>query len=454
MKRESEYRYKELANILRIQILSGYIKPGEFLLSENDLGEKYGVSRTSVRKSLHELLGEGLIVKMAGKGTIVPPNLKLSKDEQHSLVVAIPYPSAFFKNGIPILMQMFQQRYPGVHLKVLPFPNVEEIRNLGVDIDLLILSDSMIRHVNLEDYYVLNDWFSPKLEIPEILLRAFSIDRQLWAVPLTFSPIFLAYNPDIFNQNGVALPKPGWTNGEFLQAAKQLTTDTDGDGLMNQYGFAMSTSIMRWPVFAYKQGVRFAPTENMDDNMDRLVRTLAFIQNMVYKEGACPAFALSNHEFAQELFEEGKLGMILTSLFALSNTELSFSPKVSPFPDDDTSAGWMIANGIMINKHSRHTELANMFVQFLLDSDVQKALAQQTRLLSVYPSINRQEKDPEELHVLQLGGDQLDGYLFTHEIVHYDLLQEINEELKMYWAGMEAPQSVAQRLRSMIQDNN
>lgn len=59
MKRENEFRYMKLANMLREQILSGYIRPGQYLLSENELTRHYGLSRSSVRKALDQLLDEG-----------------------------------------------------------------------------------------------------------------------------------------------------------------------------------------------------------------------------------------------------------------------------------------------------------------------------------------------------------------------------------------------------------
>lgn len=64
-------RYQRFKDDLRGEILSGTIKPDEFILPENTLSEKYELSRVSVRKVLAELVEEGLIEKISGKGNRV-----------------------------------------------------------------------------------------------------------------------------------------------------------------------------------------------------------------------------------------------------------------------------------------------------------------------------------------------------------------------------------------------
>ena len=71
MKRKNEFLYQKFANIIREQIRSQLLKPGDFLMSENELARHYGLSRISVRKSLDILAEEGLIVKKAGLGSMV-----------------------------------------------------------------------------------------------------------------------------------------------------------------------------------------------------------------------------------------------------------------------------------------------------------------------------------------------------------------------------------------------
>jgi len=54
---------------LKEQILSGTIKPGQKLPSENELTREYALSRHTVRKALALLENEGYITAQHGKGT-------------------------------------------------------------------------------------------------------------------------------------------------------------------------------------------------------------------------------------------------------------------------------------------------------------------------------------------------------------------------------------------------
>ena len=56
-----------LADLLREKILSGMIMEGSDLPNERELGEKSGLSRSSVREALRVLEGEGLIAKRVGR---------------------------------------------------------------------------------------------------------------------------------------------------------------------------------------------------------------------------------------------------------------------------------------------------------------------------------------------------------------------------------------------------
>lgn len=62
-------KYYTLMEALKEQILSGTIKPGQKLPSENELTREYALSRHTVRKALALLENEGYITARHGKGT-------------------------------------------------------------------------------------------------------------------------------------------------------------------------------------------------------------------------------------------------------------------------------------------------------------------------------------------------------------------------------------------------
>lgn len=60
------------------------------------------------------------------------------------------------------------------------------------------------------------------------------------AVPLYGQAYGIFYNKALFTDAGVMPPDGGWTWQEFLDAAKALTKDTDGDRAPDQYGLAIT----------------------------------------------------------------------------------------------------------------------------------------------------------------------------------------------------------------------
>ena len=62
--------YDQLVDLLTDKI-DHELRPGDYLPSERDLSERYGLSRTTVRLALQELERLGLVVRQRGRGTMV-----------------------------------------------------------------------------------------------------------------------------------------------------------------------------------------------------------------------------------------------------------------------------------------------------------------------------------------------------------------------------------------------
>ena len=71
MMNQAEPKYRRIKNYLKEQIQQGSYNPGEFLPSENDLCRRFSITRTTARKALDELIKEGFIERIHGKGSRV-----------------------------------------------------------------------------------------------------------------------------------------------------------------------------------------------------------------------------------------------------------------------------------------------------------------------------------------------------------------------------------------------
>ncbi len=63
--------YRQLADLLRDQIETGALAPGDLLPSETYLAQTHDLSRTAIRRAIEILLNEGLVTKGRGRRTRV-----------------------------------------------------------------------------------------------------------------------------------------------------------------------------------------------------------------------------------------------------------------------------------------------------------------------------------------------------------------------------------------------
>jgi DNA-binding GntR family transcriptional regulator len=71
-------KHVEISEKLRSEIELGRYEPGEKLPSEFDLGERFDVSRTTVRRAISDLIKQGLVTTYQGKGCFVAHHEKIS----------------------------------------------------------------------------------------------------------------------------------------------------------------------------------------------------------------------------------------------------------------------------------------------------------------------------------------------------------------------------------------
>ena len=72
--------YFQLKNDLVKKIAQGLWKPGECIASERELCEIYGVSRMTIRQAIGELVQDGTLIRLKGKGTFVCEQTVKQKD--------------------------------------------------------------------------------------------------------------------------------------------------------------------------------------------------------------------------------------------------------------------------------------------------------------------------------------------------------------------------------------
>jgi GntR family transcriptional regulator len=133
--------YLEIVDDIKNKIRNGDLKPGDLILPEYELAEKYGVSRTTLRKSLALLLNEGYIYSIPGKGNYVcKPSGKayhLDFEEIDSLKVQIDDIQLVDVKAIPATKKLIEKLQVGPYDKIIRVRKVFKAKGKGVEYALI-----------------------------------------------------------------------------------------------------------------------------------------------------------------------------------------------------------------------------------------------------------------------------------------------------------------------------
>ncbi|BBI36282.1 extracellular solute-binding protein [Cohnella abietis] len=446
MRRENEFLYTKLYKNLKEQICTGLIKPGEYLLPENELSTHYGISRKSVRHALSLLQEDGLIIKRVGLGTMVPEDLIIEKSEPQTLRILTPSPAFFLERGLPIFIEAFNKKHPHIEVKVLGLPvdkfweSFRSSNEMGLIADLVLVPDMKFSEWSGSTDFVDIAPFISDLtnSIYPKLMNHFGSEGKMLAAPFTFSSVFFACNPRLFEQHGIPVPNDRWSFDEFIAAAEQLTLVQDG--ITTQFGFSMHPVVNRWLALAVMNG--FAPRDQAN-HTQILSRTLSVIQDLFFRKRIATTFP--DMVWPRTPFIHGKSAMVLTTTFEMANwqnDDMDFIPKVIPMPFDNDRSTLLLANAFMIPASSQNVQSAVSFIRSALEDATQRELTEQTLFLSVKEPINLQAKEDPYLHSLNIANNQIDNDYFINELFDDTVRNALEEEMSMFWLGLEPPSSI------------
>ncbi|MDF2715357.1 MAG: hypothetical protein K0R28_2282 [Paenibacillus sp.] len=448
MRRASDFLYVRLYKTLKEQILTGLIKPGEYLLPENELCKYYGLSRNSVRKALEELHKEGLVVKRVGLGTMVPADVTFQLGDRKTLRIVAPFPAYFVDNGLHVICDAFRQKYPHVDVHVLSFPAdtfIESLRQsdrMGFCPDIVLIGESQLAVAEEQDVFVdLGPELGGSLDGMYPKLRdAFCPKEAITAVPITFSPTCLAYNPELFAAAGVPLPGPHWTVDDFTIAAERVTSVTDGR--IDRFGFSLFTSLSRWLVFALQNGMR----PDSGDNRPQIAMALDKLQDWLHRKRIATVYTESKNLINPFIY--GKSAMTLTTLFEMSTwTErgIDFKPEIASLPFGETKSTLMQANLLLVPSQCADPGLSAEFVSMALQADVQRTMCENTNFLSVMESVNNAARSEAYMLAINIGGGLIDNNYFLHELLDNQMDQtDLMAEMSLFWLGLEDASTIAE----------
>lgn len=192
--------------------------------------------------------------------------------------------------------------------------------------------------------------------------------RQV-GIPLDCHPIGLYYNLDLFEQAGIK--NPPTTYEEFIETARRLTKDLDGDGTIDQWGFAFTWLHSNGITFLNQHGTAFL-TDDLSRCGIHTPEGQAALQQMVdiwKKERVAPR---PEGQDAWLGFLTGRVAMALEGVYMKSglDNQQGLRYAAAPAPQfGPVRAVWGGAHVLCLPRglEGRRLDAALKFVRYLSD---------------------------------------------------------------------------------------
>jgi multiple sugar transport system substrate-binding protein len=297
---------------------------------------------------------------------------------QTSLRVVIPYYSAetepFFRQAV----EAFEQENSDIRIE-LEVVNWDTLfQKLTTDIAGGAAPDvSIIGTRWLTDFVTqgiaepLDDYMSDEVEgrFIEVFLDPSRLEGQVYGLPWTASARAMFYNQDLFDQAGVEVPE---TWSELRDAAAAISE------LPDAFGFGLQAKEIETDVYWYYAMWSFGGEILDEDGSSGIASAEAVAAAEFYKElidsGVTqPDPTAYNRENVQDLFKQGRLGMVITAPFLigqLADEAPNLNYGIAPVPQQEAQVTYGVTDSIMMFASSRNKEEAWRFLEYIFRPEV------------------------------------------------------------------------------------
>lgn len=205
---------------------------------------------------------------------------------------------------------------------------------------------------------------------------------SIYGLPKDLGPFALGYNKTMFEEAGIPLPdkdKP-YTWDEFIDVAKQLTKDNDGDGKMDQYGTGFNVNWALQP-FVWSNGADWINEDGTKVTIDdpKFIEALQFFVDQQNKYQITPSIGDAQTLDTYQRWLKGQLAFFPVGPWDMAafKEQLKFEYDLLPWPAGSTgeSSAWVGSLGIGVGATTKHAkEAAELAMYLSADQEGQQAL--------------------------------------------------------------------------------
>ncbi|TIS58524.1 MAG: sugar ABC transporter substrate-binding protein [Mesorhizobium sp.] len=289
----------------------------------------------------------------------------------------------------------FEAANPGITVKFEVVPWDVLLQKLTTDItagtnaDLSIIGTRwLIDFVQQDVAEPLDSYITPEFKdrFIETFLKPSIMEGKTYGLPIAASARAMYYNKELFEKAGIAKPPATWT--ELQEDARKIKALGSGT-----FGFGMQGKEIETDVYYYYAMWSYGTEILNKDGTSGLSTPGALEAAKLYKsmidEGLTePGVTSNNREDVQNLFKQGKIGMMITAPF-LSNQIKEEAPNlkygVAAIPAGPTGARgtYGVTDSIIMFKNSKNKDEAWKLLDFLFTKEQRAKFTQGEGFLPV-----------------------------------------------------------------------
>ncbi len=206
-------------------------------------------------------------------------------------------------------------------------------------------------------------------------------EGRLYGLPKDVGPFAFGYNKTMLEAAGIPLPDPDvpLSLDEFRDIAKQLTTDTDGDGAVDQWGTGLN---VQWNLqsMVWSNGGDWTNEDRTEVTVDtpEFAEALQYFADLTTVDGVTPNASEAATLDTYQRWMAGEIGFFPVGPWDVSvYNDLDFEYDLIPWPAGSTgeSATWVGSLGIGVSATSGNPDAAVQLATYLsADPDAQQTL--------------------------------------------------------------------------------
>lgn len=338
----------------------------------------------------------------------------------------VPYSNSY--EIIDNAIQKFEEKNPGVKVKYVngimkedysEWLSSELLKGTAPDVFMILPEDfntlSNIGAMKSLNNLIMDDGDFDLSKYYETSYKFGQYEEKQFALPYESVPTMMFVNKTLLEKEGIKIPDNNWSFDDFYQICKDVTKDTDNDGLIDQFGYYDYT----WEDAIYSNGVTLFNEDGTKSYFGdkKVEEAVSFIQKLD---------TLNNgYRVTEKDFDDGKVAFH-PLLFSEYTTYKTYPWKIKKYSGFEWDCIKLPAgeNGenisevttllMGINSKTKKEKLSwELLKSLTYDEDIQREIFKYSQGVSVLKNVTNSKKVIEELGKSTPNGSYIDMRLLN-----------------------------------------